>query len=341
MTSEVPPSAPFPSLVPKRVRALVLLSGGLDSQLAVCVLRSQGIHVEAVVFESPFFDIRSARKAAQAMKVDLHILDFTRDILELIKSPRHGFGAGLNPCIDCHARMVLRAGEKMRKMGFDFIATGEVLKQRPMSQHRRGLALVAKESGMEDILLRPLSAKLLMPTPMELDGRVDREKLLALEGRVRRPQMDLAAFYGLEEYPSPAGGCKLTEPNFAKRLKELRKNEGLDDIRLVELLKNGRHFRLPGGSRVVVGRSRTDNDAIRISVRPGDCLILTPGIPGPIVLLLAGASESDRLDAMRLCASYCDHEGRTQVTVRLQCNGVQSEHAVAPMVRNDFTHWML
>jgi len=237
--------------------------------------------------------------------------------------------------------MVLRAGEKMRKMGFDFIATGEVLKQRPMSQHRKGLALVAQDSGMEDILLRPLSAKLLLPTPMELDGRVDREKLLALEGRVRRPQMALAASYGLTEYPSPAGGCKLTEPNFAKRLKELRKHEGLNDIRLVELLKNGRHFRLPGGSRVVVGRSKADNDAIRVSVRPDDCLILTPGIPGPVVLLLAGASEADRLDAMRLCASYCDSAREAHVTVRLQCNGVKSEHPVSPMARNDFAHWML
>jgi len=341
VTPTTPPPSPPPSPTRPRVRALSLLSGGLDSQLAICMLKAQGIHVEAITFESPFFDIRAARKAAYALKTDLHIIDFTQDILELIKKPKHGFGSCMNPCIDCHARMIQRAGEKMKKMGFDFIATGEVLAQRPMSQQRRGLAMVSKDSGFADFLLRPLSAKLLDPTPMELDGRVNRDKLLALVGRTRKPQMALAKFFGVEDYPSPAGGCKLTEPNFAKRLKDLKVHEGFEDIRLIELLKAGRHIRLPDGGRAVVGRSKMDNDMIRSSVFPDDTLINTPGLPGALVLLLSGASEADKQIAMQLCVTYSDIGNADKANVRLRCNTMTSEHLVSPMPREDVKKMMV
>ena len=206
-----PISSGEPVAVPTPGRGLCLLSGGLDSQLSICVLRDQGLHVEAVVFASPFFKIEAAKRASENLKVPLQVVSFTQDILELVNHPPHGFGGGLNPCIDCHALMIRRAGELMVEKGFDFVATGEVLNQRPMSQNRRSLGIVEADSALNGRLLRPLSALLLEPTVPELEGKVDRTRLLGLNGRTRKPQMELAKKFGLVEYPSPAGGCLLTE----------------------------------------------------------------------------------------------------------------------------------
>jgi hypothetical protein len=226
-------SAPVdPAASPRQGRGLCLLSGGLDSQLTICVLRDQGLHVEAVVFASPFFKIEAAKRAAEKLNVALHIVSFTQDILGLVSHPPHGFGGGLNPCIDCHARMIRRAGELMAEKGFDFVATGEVLNQRPMSQNRRSLGIVEQDSALNGRLLRPLSALLLEPTVPELEGVVDRTRLLGLNGRSRKPQMELARQFGLVEYPSPAGGCLLTEKGFCRKLADMKANEGLGDERL-------------------------------------------------------------------------------------------------------------
>ena len=174
-------------------KGLSLMSGGLDSQLAVRVLQGAGAEVEGVCFETPFFSSANARKAAAALGVKLHVLDFTEDEVALLENPPHGFGGAMNPCIDCHATMIRRAGELMRERGFDFVSTGEVLNQRPMSQNRQSLGVVEKDSGLKGRLVRPLSAQLLEPTIPETEGRLDRTKLLALSGRRREPQIALAA----------------------------------------------------------------------------------------------------------------------------------------------------
>ena len=205
----------------RKARGLSLISGGLDSQLAVCVLQRAGAEVEGVSFETPFFRADAARKAAAALGVKLHVVDFTDDEIALIENPPHGFGGAMNPCIDCHATMIRRAGELMRKLGYDFVATGEVRGQRPMSQNAQSLLTVEKSSGMKGRLVRPLSAKLLEPTIPELEGLIDREKLLDISGRSRERQIALAAEFGITDYPSPAGGCKLTEEAFGRRLKDL------------------------------------------------------------------------------------------------------------------------
>ncbi len=325
-----------------RVRGLSLFSGGLDSQLAICVLRAQGIEMEGVVFQSPFFEVASAVKAAAALELPLQVADFTEDILRLVESPPHGFGSCLNPCVDCHARMLARAGAMLRAGGFDFVSTGEVLGQRPMSQHRAALNLVAKDSGIREHLLRPLSALRLDPTPMELDGRVDRTRLLGLEGRSRKPQLALARQYGLTDYPSPAGGCKLTEPNYARRLKDLKAHEGLGERGLIELLRHGRHLRLPGGTRLVVGRQKADNEAIRAAAGPQDLLLRTPEVPGPSVLVWRGATAEDLRLALAICASYADHGGAADLLVRaVQRNRPPLEERVAPLDRATFRDWML
>lgn len=300
---------------PQPVSALGMLSGGLDSQLALCVVREQGVRVEAVVFESPFFDAARARKATAGLGIPLHVIEFTDDIVGLVKSPPHGFGKGMNPCLDCHARMIRRTGELADRLGFQFIFTGEVLNQRPMSQNRASLDVVAAESGYAGRLLRPLSAGLLPPTQPEREGWVDRARLLSLEGRSRTRQFELAAHYGIADYPMPAGGCRLTEPNFSRRLRELRDHEGLDDVAGIRLLRLGRHFRLGPRLKIVVGRSEEDNAAIEGFAGPGDWLLNAEDIPGPTVLVPGSASEDQLQFAASVAARYSDAAAGAQVTV--------------------------
>ena len=324
-----------------RGRGLCLFSGGLDSQLAVCLLREQGVHVEAVLFNSPFFKNAAAVRASASLGVKLHTLDFTADILSLVSRPPHGFGGALNPCIDCHALMVRRAGELMERLGFDFVATGEVLNQRPMSQNRRSLETVEKDSSLRGRLLRPLSALLLEPTLPEAKGLVDRGRLLGLSGRSRKAQMDLADSYGLRDYPSPAGGCLLTESGFCRKLADLRDHEGFSSTRLVWLLRTGRHFRLPGGAKCVAGRDARDNAELKRAVMPEDVLLYTVDVPGPTVLMPGGGSEGDVALAAELCAAYSDGKGRSTVTVRIAGRGQDDNRAVAPRPRADFGGCML
>ena len=281
------------------------MSGGLDSQLAIRVLQRAGAEVEAVCFSTPFFDISAAKAAADALGVKLHVVDFTDDEISLIENPPHGFGGAMNPCIDCHALMIRRAGELMTRLGYDFVATGEVQGQRPMSQNKQSLGIVEKCSGLKGRLVRPMSAKLLEPTIPEQEGKLDREKLLDISGRGRERQIALAAEFGIVDYPSPAGGCKLTEEGFCRKLKDLKDHEGLGNRKLVELLLTGRRFRLPDGSSVILGRDKVENEILKGLGRahtPGAPLrsgrsplptIIPSGTPGPTALVPEVKSEAD------------------------------------------------
>ena len=288
----------------RKARGFSLLSGGLDSQLAICVLREAGAEVEALVFATPFFTPDAARRAADALGVPLSVCDFTADIVDIIKHPPHGFGSAMNPCIDCHAAMIRRAGEMMRERGWDFVATGEVLNQRPMSQNRQSLGVVAKSSGLAGRLLRPLCAQLLEPTVPELEGLIDRSKLLAFSGRRRDPQFALAERFGVRDFPSPAGGCKLTEKGFGNRLRDLMEHEGLDDLRLVKLLAIARRFRLPGGAGVILGRDAAENKALQEAFAPGFAILEPATMVGPAALVPGAASESDIRAAAGIVAAW-------------------------------------
>ena len=309
------------------VRALVLMSGGLDSRLAACVLREQGIAVTGVCFVSPFFEATKAQQGAATLGLPLIVEDFTDDIVTLIEHPKHGFGAHMNPCIDCHTAMLRRAGQIMERDGYRFVATGEVLNQRPMSQTRRNLDAVAAESGYKDLIVRPLSAQLLPETEPERRGWVDRSRLLALEGRSRKPQFALAARYGLKDWPAAAGGCRLTEPNFAGRLRELKRHEGLRDIEAIRRLRLGRHFRLGSGLRLIVGRDAADDEALERAVRQDDMVFGPVDVPGPTALLSAKASELDIACAAGICARY-SHAGTEAVEIEVRAGGqVRRLHA--------------
>jgi len=303
---------------PERIRALSLLSGGLDSQLAVCVLKDQDVDVHAVVFDSPFFNIAPAKAAALQLDIPLHIVNFNGDILELLKDPPHGFGSCMNPCIDCHARMLQRAGEMMDDMGFHFLSTGEVLNERPMSQNRRSLEIVARTSGYAERIVRPLSAALLPESEPERRGWIDRSRLLALQGRSRKPQFELAQRYGLTDYPSPAGGCRLTEPNFCKRLADLREHEGLNGVRSIRLLRYGRHFRLSPNVKLIVGRNEKDNAVLEGTAELYDLILRMVDVPGPTGLLPMTAGGDALGRAAAICARYSDSPPDEPVTVRVR-----------------------
>jgi tRNA-uridine 2-sulfurtransferase len=275
----------------KKAKALVLLSGGLDSILAAELLRRQGADVQALSFKSYFFNDEAAIKAARDMDIPLRVADFSKEHLELVKNPPHGFGKAANPCIDCHALMLKKAKEIMEKEGFDFVATGEVLGERPMSQNRQSLGIVQRESSLDGYLLRPLSAKLLPPTVPEEKGLVDREKLLDVSGRSRKKQMELAEKWGIKDYPSPAGGCLLTDPGFGRRIIELLEIYPEFDGNDVQLLKVGRHF-WEEGVKIIMGREEKENDDIRSLARKGDILIEMSNYPGPLTLVRNYSSKN-------------------------------------------------
>ena len=242
------------------MKAISLFSGGLDSQLAVCLVKRQGIEVEGVNFKAPFFGgDRKMAMAADDLGISLKTIDISEEYMDVLRNPKYGYGKNMNPCIDCHGFMIRKAGEYMQENGASFILTGEVLGQRPMSQNKSSLAAVDKISGFRGLILRPLSAKLLPPTIAEQEGWVDREKLLDISGRSRVRQMELAAELGITEYPSPAGGCLLTMENFSRRLRHLFQLRPEAKPHETEILKHGRHFLLRLHGPYWLGRKKSEN----------------------------------------------------------------------------------
>ena len=318
--------------MPRTYKALSLLSGGLDSQLAVCVLQEQGIHVEGITYSSPFFGPEKGTEAAKALGIKQHIIDFTEEILEQVQRPAHGLGGAMNPCIDCHAQMIRRAGEFMEAEGFDFIATGEVLAQRPMSQNKQSLGVVARCSKYEDLLIRPLSAPLLPPTKPIREGWLDLEKLPRFSGRNRTPQIELAAHFGLKDYPAPAGGCLLTEERFGYKLKDLLDHEGLDEDRTnVWLLQTGRHMRLADNVKIVVGSCKEDNLILRDQKLDRMFRIFCPEQPGPVTLVPAYLGEEQLELACAITARYAKKMKEGPVRTRIVSKDGERDLLVQPL----------
>ncbi len=295
------------------MKALCVFSGGLDSMLAAQLIRAQGIEVLALFFETPFFTSPKARKSADHINLPIKVVDITDKHLEIVRNPKHGYGGHMNPCIDCHTLMIRTAGELLEEEGAGFVITGEVLGQRPMSQNLKALSLVASESGFQGLVLRPLSAKRLPITIPEERGWVDRNKLMGFSGRSRKPQMELAKTLGIRDYPSPAGGCLLTDEVFSRRLKDLV--FGVPDLQLreIELLKLGRHFRLGPHTKVIVGRNQKENEEISALSRETDLLLTTVSVPGPTVLVLGDLTPEIEELAASMAVSYSD-AGNDQLT---------------------------
>jgi tRNA-specific 2-thiouridylase len=293
------------------MKAIALLSGGLDSTLATKVVMEQGIDLEAINFLTVFCTCTNkgetclaSQKAVDTLGIPLKVFNVSEEYLDVVKHPEHGYGSQMNPCIDCRIFMLKKAKTYMQNSGASFIVTGEVLGERPMSQRRDAMRLIEKEAGLEGFILRPLSAKLLPTSIPEKEGWVDREKLLNLQGRSRKPQIKLAEQYGVNDYPCPAGGCLLTDPGFARRMKDLMFHQPHFSINDIHLLKIGRHFRFSHALKLIVGRNEEENQKIQTFSQEEDLLLKVQHYPGPLSLFRGEPDQGDIEKAAAITVRY-------------------------------------
>ncbi len=323
------------------------MSGGLDSALAIRLLQEQGVQVIGVSCTHPFHprpgpgEPSWAERSAQELGIELIQPDVTREMLEALKNPPHGFGRHLNPCIDCRLLYIRQGAKVMERRGARFIITGEVLGQRPMSQRRDAINIIDRDSGLSGLILRPLSAKLLAPTVPEEEGWVDRDRLLALKGRSRKPQMELARELGLTQYSSPAGGCLLTMEDFARKTADLlgHGDPGPDDV---ELLKLGRHFRLSTRAKLVLGKNREENQRLVDMAGPEDALIMTAHAPGPLGVLRGSPGEDELETACAIMGRYVrGAKGPVAFSVSRRRGEGAGRVEAAPMGKDDVKRYMV
>lgn len=307
------------------MKAIALFSGGLDSTLAMKLIIDQGIEVVAININTGFGSTKDRLEHMQSMcqqvGATLKIIDIQNEFLqEVLFDPKHGYGKNFNPCIDCHAKMFAVAKRVMEAEGASFLISGEVMGQRPMSQNKDALQTVLKESGCEDILIRPLSAKALPPTKIELDGIVNREKLEGIVGRGRERQMQLVKEVGLENFESPGGGCLLTDEHFSKKMVDFIKYDTFE-VKDIPLMKFGRHFRLSDGAKLVIGRDKEENSYLQDIENDKYFHIKTVGIPGPHALLSKNATFQDREIATQAILTYC--KTQPEQTYTLSYDGIE------------------
>lgn len=334
--------------MPEEKRKVVaLLSGGLDSQLAVRMMQEKGFEVSAVAIRTPFCDFDCGRgcgfeirERADQLNVDLKTVYLGDEYIEMLKHPKYGRGAGFNPCVDCRSMMFDAAKKEMERTGADFVISGEVLGQRPMSQHRRALKNIEAESEMEGVIVRPLSGRLLPPTKPEKDGLIRREDLGMIRGRSRKPQLAMAKEYGIADPPNAGGGCLLTDPSFGLRAKDLFGHTETPSINDIELLKVGRQHRLDEHTKMVVGRNRAENETIRMLAMPGDILLEARDHVGPTTILRGTTAEDHTALAASVTLKYSDApDAEGHVTV---WRGEETEDvSVAPASEDDYVQFRI
>lgn len=332
------------------MKAIALLSGGLDSTLATKVMMEQGVDLVALNFVTVFCTCThrgatclASQKAVETLGIPLKVFNVSEEYLSVVKHPKHGYGRNMNPCIDCRIFMLKKAKAHMEESGASFIVTGEVLGQRPMSQRRDAMRLIEKEAGLEGFILRPLSAQVLPVTIPEKEGWVDREKLLKIQGRSRKPQMELAEHYGIHDYPCPAGGCLLTDPGFAKRMKDLMVHDSDFSLNDVHLLKMGRHFRFSHGAKLVVGRQEEENQKIQTFAQGEDILFKVSSFPGPLSLLRGKLDEGDIEKAAAITAHYSKAKDLRNIEVTYKSPDEDHPQSLlaSPISRGEVERWMI
>ena len=322
-------------------KALALLSGGLDSTLAVKVMLEQGIEVEALNFTSPFCTCTGknagckseAIRVAEEFGIPIKVMHKGVDYLEVVRKPRHGYGKGMNPCIDCRIFLLRKAKEHMEESGADFVITGEVLGQRPMSQRRHTLDIIERESGLAGKLLRPLSAKHFEPTIPEQEGWVDREKLLAIQGRSRKEQMQLAEELDVKNYPCPAGGCLLTEVSFVSKVKDVFDHSDQLNLRDFRLLKVARHFRVGPRTKALIGRNETENELLTRNIQPGEATLRWIDGSSPLGVLMGTVDDTLLETSAKILLRYTRAEPGAECRVKVVID--DNERIIA--VANEFS----
>ena len=305
------------------MKAIAIISGGLDSSLAIKAIQNQGIEAIAAHFLIPFVmhDENSvyssaAAKFAQRLNAKFRLIVLGDEYLEILFDPEHGYGKNLNPCIDCKILMLKHAKKIMQEEGASFVVTGEVLGQRPMSQHKQALATIARKSGLDGLLVRPLSAKLLPQTIPQEKGWLKEELLFDFEGRGRKRQIELAKQWGIEEYPWPGGGCLLTEAHFCSRLRDLMEHNQCT-LQNIALLKVGRHFRLSPSFKLIVGRNEKDNSTLIALSQKDDICFEPAGLPGPTGIGKGCVDENIKKISAQIIARYTEPNQEVKVSVRL------------------------
>ena len=292
------------------MKAICSFSGGLDSILAVKLMTEQGIKVEGLYFKTGFGgcgdseDMTPIKERADKLGISLKVVDVGEDLIKIINKPKFGFGRNMNPCIDCHSLFFKKCGEYMKSLGCSFIVTGEVVGERPMSQRKWAMSQIDKECKLGGLILRPLSARLLKETIPEKEGWVDRTKLLNINGRSRKPQRELAEKYKIKSYPNAAGGCLLTEKDFSRKLKDLMSNKSKIGVRDITDLRSGRHFRLPGGAKFVMGRDEKENIKLLKKASSWEVCFMTIDVPGPVGVLSGKIVKEDELLAASIIGAY-------------------------------------
>jgi tRNA-specific 2-thiouridylase len=318
----------------EKKKVVALLSGGLDSQLAIKMMQEQGFDVSAVAIKTPFCDFDCGRgcgfeirERADDLNVNLKTVYLGDEYIEMLKHPKHGIGAGFNPCIDCRSMMFDAAKKHMEEIGAEFIISGEVLGQRPMSQHAPALRTIEKESDLVGKIVRPLSAALLPETDPEKNGLIKRENLGMIRGRTRRNQLDMAKKYGIENPPNAGGGCLLTEPQFGIKAKDLFSHTENPTINDIDLLKIGRHFRLDEQTKFIVGRNKDENEMIKAIALPGDILLEAKDFVGPVSILRGSNAKEHLKFASSVTLRYSDAPNNEQAIVSIRDSDLVEEIA--------------
>ena len=332
----------------EKKKIVALLSGGLDSRLAIKMMQKQGFEVEAVAIKTPFCDFDCGRgcgfeirETADNLGVNLKTVYLGDEYIEMLKHPKYGFGSGMNPCIDCRA-MMFEAGKKhMEEIGAEFIISGEVLGQRPMSQHGPALRTIEKESGLEGKIVRPLSAALLPPTEPELNGLIKREDLGKIRGRSRKDQLRMAQEFGIENPPNAGGGCLLTDPKFAIRAKDLFNHIQTPTTNDIDLLKIGRHFRFDQKTKFIVGRNHDENEMLKALALDGDVLLETKDHVGPVSLIRGEISQNLLELAAAITLRYSDAPKDVPSMVVSQKKDVKVEISVMPVDESSYLQYRI
>ena len=318
------------------MKAISLISGGLDSSLATKLILDQGIEVVGLNCKSPFCQCdhgkgckSSSKEISQKFGIELRHINTSLEFLEIVKNPPHGYGSNINPCIDCRILMLKKAKELMQQIGASFIITGEVMGQRPMSQKRPTLRLIEKEAGLTGFIVRPLSAKVLESTEPEKLGWIDRDKLLSISGRGRKEQISLAKEFNINDYPCPAGGCLLTNEGYANKVRDLVRH---NELRLenIALLKIGRHFRIDSRSKLIVGRDEKENQRLLDMAKDGD-FIFEPceEIKGPVALGKGEFQDKEQIEkSCGIVGRYCDN-GYVDLRIRIRKHPSDSENIIS------------